>query len=325
MEPLEYSTTPTNRIGPGLTLHQARSELRLPVEEVARMLNLSPSHITALENDDYDSLFGPTYVRGYLRSYAQLLGLSADTIIESYNQLPLPTNSVALKQPAPVPQISSNDRIVKLATLVVVGVLLALTVIWWQSQEDAENRRIAASADRRPDAGSMPAAGSADGGSDRDASATSAPVLPPPTSAEALRQEVRVAAPGADGSGVAARGVAPVPPRSANTAPIASEVARPTASMTTVGQGEGAHARLIVYAAEDCWVDVRDANDNKLLYETVAAGRVVMLEGVPPFSVFLGNVDGIRIEYNGRPYDANRHKRGPIARFTLGVAEAVNN
>ena len=74
------NTPPGDRNGPGVRLAQARDELGLPVKEVARMLNLSPSHITALENDDYESLFGPTYVRGYLRSYAQLLGLPPEEI-----------------------------------------------------------------------------------------------------------------------------------------------------------------------------------------------------------------------------------------------------
>jgi cytoskeleton protein RodZ len=80
-----------------------------------------------------------------------------------------------------------------------------------------------------------------------------------------------------------------------------------------------------LYALEESWADIRDAGQNKLLYETVAAGRVVMLEGAPPLTVFLGNADGVRLEFNGRPYDVSRHKRGQIARFTLNAPETDAN
>lgn len=327
MEASKHTTTPVSDVGPGNVLHQARSELRLQVEEVARMLNLSPSHITALENDDYESLFGPTYVRGYLRSYAQLLGLSPEKIIESYSNLAVAAKSVVLKQLSPAPQISSNDRIVKLATLLVVGVLAVLTVIWWQGQERTENRRTAAGADAPPAEASAPSSATETRGLFRDATVASVPALPPPTSAEESGPEIRALSPGPGVAGTVAGATAPTPPRpvSANTAPIASEAVGAPPPVTTVDQVAGPHARLVMYAEEDCWADIRDANQNRLLYETVAAGRVVMLEGVPPFSVFLGNGAGVRIEYNGRPFDISRHKRGPIARFMLGVSEAVSN
>lgn len=76
----------------------------------------------------------------------------------------------------------------------------------------------------------------------------------------------------------------------------------------------------MLYVHDDSWADVRDARQQRLIYETIAAGRVVTLEGVAPLQVFLGNVDGVRVEFQGRPYDAARHKRGQIARFTLGAA-----
>jgi len=65
---------------------------------------------------------------------------------------------------------------------------------------------------------------------------------------------------------------------------------------------------------------VRDAKQTRLIYETIPAGRIVGLEGVPPFQVFLGNVDGVKVIFEGRPFDAARYKRGTTARFTVGTA-----
>ncbi|MDO8595162.1 MAG: DUF4115 domain-containing protein, partial [Sulfuricaulis sp.] len=84
-------------------------------------------------------------------------------------------------------------------------------------------------------------------------------------------------------------------------------------------------SRMVLRAIHESWVDVRDARDNKLLYENVPAGRSIAIEGVAPFSVFLGNAEGVRVEFNGQNFDISRYKRGQVARFTLGDEKAVNN
>jgi cytoskeleton protein RodZ len=308
--------------GPGSMLSQARSELGLPIEEVAHMLNLSSRHIAALESDDYESLSGPTYVRGYLRSYSQLLGLSADRIIESYNKMPDAAKTVDLNKLAPTEQITSNDQIVKLGTFLVIGLLVGLAVIWWQGQRQTDSERTSVTLDRTVDA-VAPAASSLDPDSADQGSSMGEAGLPPPVSAESLRVET---------PSVAAKPppAAPVEPRSApSPAPTATPVPANVVPRTRTGEATpgatGSHPRLVLYALEESWADIRDAGQNKLLYETVAAGRVVMLEGAPPLTVFLGNADGVRLEFNGRPYDVSRHKRGQIARFTLNAPETDAN
>jgi cytoskeleton protein RodZ len=81
--------------------------------------------------------------------------------------------------------------------------------------------------------------------------------------------------------------------------------------------------KLVLYAEQDSWADIRDARHVKLLYETVPAGRTVTLEGVAPLSIFLGNAAGVRLDYNGKNVDVGRYQRGLIARFTLGDEEAA--
>ena len=100
------------RTGPGNLLQQARLDLRLAPEDVAQILHLSSKQIIALENDDYKTLSGPTYVRGYLRSYAQLLGLSPEKVVEAYNSLTIAPKPITLPRSAPPPQVTSSDRIV---------------------------------------------------------------------------------------------------------------------------------------------------------------------------------------------------------------------
>jgi len=85
----------------------------------------------------------------------------------------------------------------------------------------------------------------------------------------------------------------------------------------------GPRVKLVLHADQDSWADIRDARQTRLLYDTVPAGRSVTLEGVAPVSVFLGNAAGVRLDYNGQTVDVARHKRGMMARFTLGEEKAA--
>lgn len=69
------------RMWPGKRLREAREARQLTREEAARQLHQEVSIIQALEEDDYASLPGQTYVLGYLRSYARLLKLPENEIV----------------------------------------------------------------------------------------------------------------------------------------------------------------------------------------------------------------------------------------------------
>ncbi len=70
------------RTWPGQRLRQAREAMQMSPEEAARHLRQDVAIIIALEEDDYERLPGQTYVLGYLRSYARLLKLPEDEIVE---------------------------------------------------------------------------------------------------------------------------------------------------------------------------------------------------------------------------------------------------
>ena len=67
-----------NKVGQELAF--AREEKGMSQEQIADILNLTLANVIALENDDYESLPGWTYVSGYLRAYARLLGLDSDSL-----------------------------------------------------------------------------------------------------------------------------------------------------------------------------------------------------------------------------------------------------
>jgi cytoskeleton protein RodZ len=321
-------TTPNTQVaaatpnGPGSQLRQARLDLKLAPEDVANILRLSPKQIVALEDDDYGHLPGPTYVRGYLRSYAQLLGLAPEKIIEIYNQLPSAVAPVDLTKLTTPEQVTSKDYRVQLVTLTVAAILIGLSAIWWQGSEKEQSHPAAP-------VGPTQQLESEAGVSDVTLPPQLPPATTPATGTAAIPEPAKTqppvspapAAPGA--ARTPAIVTAPAPTGTSATTPQASTVA-PTGAPPAAA-ASGPRVRVTLHADQESWVDVRDANQNRLLYETLPAGRVVTLEGTSPLSVFLGNVDGVRVEFNGRPFDANRYKRGPVARFTLGEPAAGAN
>lgn len=70
--------------GSGSLLAAARKQQNRTVEEIADALNLSATQIRTIELDQSEGLPEATYVRGYIRSYARLLGLNEDEVLDHY-------------------------------------------------------------------------------------------------------------------------------------------------------------------------------------------------------------------------------------------------
>ncbi len=67
----------------GQRLADARNNLNLSISDVAEELKLSEEIISAIENRQYNSLFGLAYATGYVRSYASLVKLDPDDLINN--------------------------------------------------------------------------------------------------------------------------------------------------------------------------------------------------------------------------------------------------
>jgi len=69
-------------IGP--TLREARMRARIDISEIETTTKIRAKYLRALENEEWDLLPGPTYVKTFLRTYAEALGLDAKLIVEEY-------------------------------------------------------------------------------------------------------------------------------------------------------------------------------------------------------------------------------------------------
>jgi len=86
----------------GTTLRVAREQWGLSLTDVAENLNLGTDTIEAIESDDYSSLPGTTFVKGYIRSYAKLLQLDVEGLMGNIDLQPeriteIPSTRAALR------------------------------------------------------------------------------------------------------------------------------------------------------------------------------------------------------------------------------------
>ncbi len=70
-------------IGPAL--RQARERRRLGLDQAEAEIKVRARYLQALEDEEFDLLPGPAYVKGFLRTYADYLGLDGRLFVEEYN------------------------------------------------------------------------------------------------------------------------------------------------------------------------------------------------------------------------------------------------
>src|SRR5256885_5823820 len=68
----------------GQTLREARMRARIDISELEAETKIRAKYLRALENEEWDLLPGPTYVKSFLRSYAESLGLDGRRLVEEY-------------------------------------------------------------------------------------------------------------------------------------------------------------------------------------------------------------------------------------------------
>src|SRR5215218_4931015 len=68
----------------GATLREARMRARIDISEIEAETKIRAKYLRALENEEWDLLPGPTYVKSFLRTYAEALGLDARLLLEEY-------------------------------------------------------------------------------------------------------------------------------------------------------------------------------------------------------------------------------------------------
>ena len=68
----------------GETLREARMRQRLDIADVEERTKIRAKYLRALENEEFGLLPGSTFVKTFLRTYAEVLGLDPHVLVEEY-------------------------------------------------------------------------------------------------------------------------------------------------------------------------------------------------------------------------------------------------
>jgi cytoskeleton protein RodZ len=107
---------------------------RIDVSEIEAQTKIRAKYLRALENEEWDLLPGPTFVRSFLRTYAQALGLDDKAIVDEYRRLyeqPSELEHQPVMSPSrrPSSRSGSGGRRPSRGYAVAVGIFGVLTVL----------------------------------------------------------------------------------------------------------------------------------------------------------------------------------------------------
>ena len=123
----------------GSTLRQARERRRLGLDQAEAETKIRARYLRALEEEEFDVLPGPAYVKGFLRTYAEHLGLDGTLFVDEYNSRysdPYRDEELIFPRRRSMPprdhrhRRESNVVLIALAGIVAVAVLVAVAFVY---------------------------------------------------------------------------------------------------------------------------------------------------------------------------------------------------
>lgn len=312
-------------VSAGVLLSNERVKRGISIQEAADYLKLSRKQVEALENDDYSSLPGTTFVRGFMRNYAKFLELDLEPIMawldsQVPNTAPDARPAAAVtpqgktasvdhhkeKETTPTPAAATNaDAGSGIWKWLLPLLLVGAGLVWYQSQPtdttepSAEAAAPAEAVAKAPAAATPPAAEAVETpatpapvpeASSTTPSATAAPVTPPPVA------------------------TATVTPAATTTTPAATD---PTTTATAPLPTNGNH-QLRLVMKQDSWMEILDSKGERVVFGTQKAGKERIVEGTPPFKMTIGNATEVELFHNNQAIDLKKHiKKGTTAKLEL--------
>lgn len=276
------------RNSPGSMLREARESREWSVRQVANDLHLTMHYVNALELDEFDKLPGDVFVRGYMRSYALLLGLDPDAVLQryrAYSERRQARKVEAFKRYTR----RRNDR--NRPWVIISGIaFVVLAVFLWYLNDQRDSPAGASAPEPAP---------ATEGAAGPDAEAAASGPDDAESSVRLLSQ--------ADAAGTE------VDRGELSGEDSAEEMADRTLDW---GGPDTLHFRL----GSASRVRVGAVGNGPESEERLEVGQILLVEGAAPFDVVIDDARGAAITFNGRAIDIRGSLREDgSARLTIGM------
>jgi cytoskeleton protein RodZ len=305
---------PPRSIGHALAAERERQGLSRA--DVAQRLHMSAYQVEAIETGDFSRLPKGTFLRGFVRNYAKVLGIPPEPL------LPLLAEGVAGDKKPGIVVPTQNIRFdpmserlqnpyVKAFTIAAVIVSLAFAAMyWWLFIRPTPPGHAAAA--RKPAAEAPPSVETP--AAKPPETIAKAPPPPEPAKADAGRKAEGAKADAAKADAAKLES-AKADAAKADSAKKAADAAKKSDAVKVAAAADGATLKFRFKG--ESWVEIRDAKGRLLLSRLNAAGSEAEVSGKPPFNVVVGNAPEVQLFYNDHEFALEPHTKVAVARFTV--------
>ncbi|UCP82830.1 cytoskeleton protein RodZ [Pectobacterium versatile] len=310
---------------PGERLREARERLGLTQQTIAERLCLKVTTVRDIEDGTTPADLVPTFLRGYIRSYAKLVHLPEDELLPIVDKQAIPkTISVSPMQSFSLKKSrKKRDGWLMTITWLVVLVVLGLTGAWWWQNHQAQQAEInsmvdhASSMQAQTEGQSVPLIDNSAAQETATPDSVVAPSTPVDLSATAAATPSTPASATAPSSQSPSHANAAQPQAAGNVLLGAGAVAPAAGTVAESNPVSAAHALVMTFKA-DCWLEVTDASGKKLFSGMQRNGGTLNLDGQSPYKLKIGAPAAVQIQFQGKPVDLSQFVRSSqVARLTL--------
>ena len=294
----------------GHQLMLAREKAGMDIEEAARAMNLRVEVVQALEDSNLDALPPVTFVHGYVRTYAKLLGLSEEKLLQEFDEeVPHEKETELQPRSSLADEADSQTPVVKLITgvIIVLAVVVLLYAIYSYYADKSNHIGLLSQS-----------------GSDVEIQ------LPP--EAPLIEQQAQITE---DDVAVVEPQQPELEPETVTETPQAAAVeAEPAEAEVAVDAAEPeimamqseqfmtGSDTLAMSAEGESWVEIVDANEIRLFYGMIDQQQDINLTGQAPFDIFLGNAPVVTLSVNAADIDMTKFTRSNnIAHVKISVQD----
>jgi len=253
----------------GASFRKARERLGVSLDQIAIETRISTRFLLAIENEDFRRLPGGIFNRGFIRTYAERVGLNPEEAVAEYERLVRTTEPDVLVGSTPTPPPSSARGLY--AASVVILVLLIAAYYFFNRATTATSVAV-----NRPAVDATPP--------------QPAPVPPPPA----------VEAPAAEKTEPAASTPASNPTESAPTAPSTPQSTNQGARAQDAAPAAAGQLALEVEILEPTWIKI-STDGTPVLNRELPPGTTKRYTAQNSISVVVGNAGGISMKVNDKP------------------------
>jgi cytoskeleton protein RodZ len=300
------SRTDIPQATPGVMLSSAREAAGISDKEIADQLRIPLLRLQALEADQYENLSAETFVLGYIRAYARAVNLEADVVIDAYyqylGQLHKTTERITHSAESGDETAEATSNFWQKPSVWIGGLLLAWLILFNLFSGDSQPPQTLL--EEKPVI---------------EASVLDAEVIEPSveTVVEGAVTEKAVeiisevgdvegsgrTTEGSDGTAEGSARIAEGSSAVVQEAEATEQVESESAIDTSTGSVAGNLDVLVLSFSGECWLEVTDSRGDVLNADLQQDGDRVVLEGIAPFDIMLGNVRAVDVTLNDEVVD----------------------